>query len=319
MILQISKLPPPIGGVTIHVKRLIEKLQNLDEFEVQLLDYSRVKNPYLIIKKIINAKVIHIHLSNKKLRLFIVIILRLFLKKTLITFHGKYDFTDFFDKNSLKFCTKAIILNKYSFEKARNLRSSGIHLIGAFIPPNEKDIKPLNEKTNIKLNKLISDYKKIFSTNASDLVFDSHNREIYMGSEIIKFFIENQQHALVFSSPNDRYYNYLKNKFKELPENILFIKENHDFINVLKKSNALIRATTMDGDSLSVKEALYYNKNVYATDIVDRPDGVICFKDFIDFKYLINTSNMYEKKSNNSIKDSSIEIIELYKKVLKFD
>jgi hypothetical protein len=35
----------------------------------------------------------------------------------------------------------------------------------------------------------------------------------------------------------------------------------------------LLRITTTDGDALSVKEALFLNKQVIATDVVDRPVG----------------------------------------------
>lgn len=40
----------------------------------------------------------------------------------------------------------------------------------------------------------------------------------------------------------------------------------------------IIRNTPTDGDSLSVKEALYLHKPILATDAVSRPKGVILFK-----------------------------------------
>ena len=56
----------------------------------------------------------------------------------------------------------------------------------------------------------------------------------------------------------------------------------------------MIRATSTDGDSLSVREALDSGVRVLATDCVDRPDGVTLFKyndvvslsDALRFKYV---------------------------------
>ena len=46
------------------------------------------------------------------------------------------------------------------------------------------------------------------------------------------------------------------------------------FFEILKLSDCLIRNTTTDGDSISIKEAIYLNKKVIATNCVDRPEGI---------------------------------------------
>ena len=38
-----------------------------------------------------------------------------------------------------------------------------------------------------------------------------------------------------------------------------------------------IRATTTDGDSVSLREALYFGAPILASDVVPRPDGVMLF------------------------------------------
>ena len=69
-ILQFAKLPPPIGGVSIHVSRLISQTKVNQEFNMKVLDYSKEKKIFSIINKIFTSKIIHVHLSNKKLRFF---------------------------------------------------------------------------------------------------------------------------------------------------------------------------------------------------------------------------------------------------------
>ena len=47
-----------------------------------------------------------------------------------------------------------------------------------------------------------------------------------------------------------------------------------DVIQILKQTECLIRFTTTDGDSISVREALFLNKSVIASNVVERPVGV---------------------------------------------
>jgi hypothetical protein len=312
-ILIMSKLPPPIGGVTIHVQRLLYQMKSNDEFKVEVLDYSKERGVFTILKKIFTTKVVHIHLSNKRIRFFSTLIFRLLFKKVLITFHGMYNFQNSFDKLSLKISNASILLNHYSYQNALSLKGKGVHKVGAFIAPIEELSTPLETNTIEQIRRLKKNFEKVFCTNASSLVYDEKNREIYMGSEIVEYFKSKKDIALVFSSPDDTYFKFLKEKFSQFPDNIFFITKKHDFINVIKESDALIRATTMDGDSLSVKEALYFKKVVFATDVVDRPKGVICFSTFSDFdeKYKYESSNLH------TVKDSYSDIANVYHELLK--
>ena len=188
-----------------------------------------------------------------------------------------------------------------------------MNLIGAFIPPIEEDIVPLKKSTESDLNGFLKKHKNVYATNASDLVYDNFNNEIYMGLDLVNFFKNNKNIALIFSSPTAKYYNYLKQKFKELPNNVFFIKEDHDFVNIIKRTDGLIRATTTDGDSLSIKEGLYYKKNVYATSSVDRHEDVILFSDFSELSEILKKKKV---EIINSVKDNSFEIFKIYKKLL---
>ena len=144
-ILLISKIPPPIGGVTIHVKRLVQKLQERGDFDVDVLDYSRLQKPLKFTGKILNAKLVHIHLSNKLFRFLLVLLLKMVNKKIVVTFHGKYDFQNILDRIALSTSTFSIVLNEFTYVNAVKF-SSKVKLIGAFIPPVEKDVIALDTK-----------------------------------------------------------------------------------------------------------------------------------------------------------------------------
>lgn len=310
MILQFAKLPPPIGGVTIHVKRLMASLQAINTVDVDILDYSKERNFRKVIRKILNANIVHLHLTRKKHRLFFVILFKILFKKVVITFHGNYDFKNMVDKYSLKFSDAAILLNNMSFKAACEIRKYNNHLVGAFIPPLEVDITPLNALLTEKIHQFKSNYSKVFSTNAFDFALDPDGREIYMGSDLINFFKDNKDYGLIFSDPTGNYHTFLKSNFDGLPTNVFFITAPHDFVNIIKISDGLIRATITDGDSLSIKEGLFYNKLVYATGVVDRPKDVLIFNNFDELQYLI--LNNIKNNTHSIVKNNFDDILKVY-------
>ena len=46
----------------------------------------------------------------------------------------------------------------------------------------------------------------------------------------------------------------------------------------MQQSDIIVRPTNTDGDSLTIREGLFLNKKVLASDVVKRPEGVILFK-----------------------------------------
>ena len=67
-VLQFCIMPPPVGGVTIHVSRLSARLKEEAVIENRIFDYSRNKNLMGLFRSIMWADFVHIHLSNKKVR-----------------------------------------------------------------------------------------------------------------------------------------------------------------------------------------------------------------------------------------------------------
>jgi hypothetical protein len=311
LILQFSKLPPPIGGVTIHVSRLIYKLKLINNCNIDAFDYSKERNLIVIFKKIAPAKIIHLHLSSKFWRFVFIVIFKLLSKKIITTFHGKYDFKNIFDNLSLRMSTAVIVLNEYSYNFALQIRPHGVNKFGAFIPPVDNQLRLLNKNVLSHISRLKGKYDKVFCTNASSLAFDSNSEEIYMGTAIISYFQSRVDFALVFCCPDIKYYYFLKNKFGNFAENIYYIKDDIDFINIIKITDGLIRATTVDGDSISIKEALYLEKPVFASNVVDRPNGVITFSDFSDLSSKFNF-----KFSKSMVEDCTLQIFQLYKSIL---
>jgi hypothetical protein len=318
-LLIIGKLPPPIGGVTVHIQRLCNVLKK-EAFPFLFCELSK-GNIFSTIYNILLVPVVHYHVCNPYGVLFFGIYSRLLKKKFLFTYHGNIGTETGLRKKALilgiKITSVPIVLNQDSFNIAHNLNKN-TQLFVAFIPP-EIDTLLLDNETE----KIVSDFRKtyrlIFATNASAVAFDSKGSEIYGISHLVQIFSEMPQKGLIISDPSGNYKKYLMEIFNSFPENILILSYQHDFVPIIQYSSVLIRATTTDGDSLSIKEALFLKKWVIASDCVTRSDDVLLYKTN-DRNDLIRAIESIKPNTepviHTEIVDGSIQLIALYHRLL---
>jgi len=321
-ILIIGTVPPPIGGVTIYVNRLLAHLEKETGLSVSLFDYKK-NNPLKVTSSIRRIRLVHINASNPVLIFYFAILSRLLLKKVVITFHGNISGrsakASFFNRLSIIFCNVPILLNKDSYRKALKYNSASI-LSTAFITPSQQEeILPEHIGSQVKTFISRKGNGRIFCTNAYNVSFDKEGNETYGISTLVKLFNELPTSMLIFSDPSGQYSSYLKEQHIQPKDNILFISEPHPFIEILKLSDVFIRSTSTDGDSISVREALYYNKHVIASDCVSRPEGVILYKtgDAADLSDKIKTTITNSTGHHHNAEDAVATLIKIFNQLIK--
>lgn len=303
-----------IGGVTIHTERLLKWLK-IKNFIVNFCDYK--KEPLLQQLILISQhKIIHIHASNPYLRLYYILLCKFLSKKSILTIHGNIGrfglLKNECDKLAIKLCSIPITINESSYNKAILWNKSTI-LESAFIPPYEDGYLPSNIINYITEQKLKG--KTIFVTNASANNLDKLGNEIYGINFLINFFKSQINSILIISDPSGEYYR----KYTNIDfENIRFVTETHSFFALIKHSDIVIRATSTDGDSISIREAIYAHKKVIATDCVDRPKQVVLFKynDSESLSHAITITNNITILNENSGNDTVSHIINIYNKLI---
>lgn len=169
-----------------------------------------------------------------------------------------------------------IVLNVKSHTIATSINKNS-KIMSPFIVPIE-NMEILKDATIQEIKRLKKKYEKVFCTNAFSLVYDLNGLEIYGIFEIIDYFIQNDQNALIISDPSGTYKREFEKRRIRIDDHILIINEQHSFYQVLKLVDGHIRNTTTDGDSISVRESLYLGKPTFCTDVVDRPYGCILYK-----------------------------------------
>jgi glycosyltransferase involved in cell wall biosynthesis len=335
--------PPPIGGTSIHVKRLVDLLENF--YDVTMYDtYGQSESTKSNVKSIDNYKkfllsyllkgdedIIHSHThswNERAILTFIAIIKR---RKIIFTYHSfryEYPKLNSFDKLLIKFVFKFssmhIVANHSTKIELKNwgLEEDKIKVIPTFLlPRNDK------EEALDSVNDFRNKFKYIISANASNNDFYK-NEDLYgidMCIDLCSRLSEKYDVGFIFSITkisNEIYFNQLLDRINELNinERFMIINKNISLIPVLKTSDVFIRPTNTDSFGISVGEAISLGKPTIASDVCDRLDGTILFKsrDIEDLygktcSVLDNLGYYTEKVKKIEVIDNSEELLNIYK------
>lgn len=302
----------PTGGVTMHVHRLLKLLVEPKVSDYELCDYK--KEGFLQqLKKLRKADVAHIHASNPYLKLFYAIGGRILRTKTLITVHGRYGSFNWWNnkvhKLALRVCDVPILINRESYEEVIAFNKDAVY-IPAFLPPirEEEELSPEKKE---QIENIKSNGRQLFLTNASNRAFTDDGKEIYGIDFLIKFFSNHLEYNLLILDPKMQYLPIYEGK---LPSNISIITGQHSFCGAVELSDIVIRNTPIDGDSFSVKEALYYHKPVLATDAVSRPKGAFLYKynNAVSFEKAIEKAIAFNGRIEVKCENAVEEYLQLY-------
>lgn len=309
-VLLIGPSPRNIGGISIHLKRLIGLLKDKYDFSIVDEGHTRYRGEFnlrtlnlvMYYKLLFRADIVHIHSGVFILRFFHIINSLLLHKKTIVTIHrdprieGHATTTRFL----LGKCDHAILVNKEGYDAVRKSGKCQYHLLPAFLPPL------LDEEPSLPSEILdwIGSFKKnngayICCSNAWNLVF--HNNEDLYGLDICLKAINRlcvsgfRNVGLVFVVASctahaevlDAYKKYISDN--HLENNILIWEHPTSFVRLIQRCDLVLRTTNTDGDAISIRESLYYRKPVLASDVVRRPKATMLFKnrDFIDLAHKI--------------------------------
>lgn len=304
-IILIGAYPPPIGGNSIHIKRLLEQCLSKGIPTIVLDPYSfpskndldevyRFKgNAFIrsikLFLKIIEYHgylIIHIHVSAMRRFFFFAVPFIIFTigRKRIITIHSgsfqeQTESKSFFYRLWLN-----LILNRFNniitvndkqanyLIKKIKIKRDKINIIPAFIPPmsfNSNFRIPV-ELENVKWLILSSGYcTKLYGYVGILNIIDKLQKEGWSIGIILAIYSEYDKDILrqiEIKSKN------IKNAiiYKDLPPD--------DFISLQKICNIYIRATYKDGDAVAIREAAMMGCRIIASGCVIRPKGCALFK-----------------------------------------
>ena len=336
-----SSFPSPVGGVSIHAFRLLNAL-SIDgnvlgiNFSQEELMYSSklIRKSQGIFEEILRLMFIdrrhYIHLHTLQLTPLLVLTL-LFRKRVLITLHNKnlLGFTSF-KKRVYLFIFKlanVVFINESTLYNYLKVRDVNVIQTPAFLPPS------LLENESLPSQFLKFREAKKYLVSMSVWTFNPESFQVYglkYVLPILNKFPDIGMCICISGKIEPNFYETFKSDLKrEGKHSDVLILEN-EISNgsiVWRESDIFLRPTSTDAEGISVKEALYYNTPVIASDVCDRPLGTEVFKagDLDDLLSKIGglLINLEEKKNHlyamdkSKIASSKIYIEKVYKKLLE--
>jgi glycosyltransferase involved in cell wall biosynthesis len=297
-ILLIGPIPPPNGGVSIHLLRLSKLIEN--DFEIDFIDESRsIKNDVFNIRsfklvqyfrKIKKSDLIYVHSGSNILRIFHLVIGCITSKKIILTIHSypnkKKFFLRYIDEFFFKLASTIIIVNSEILGRI-SLPLEKCVVKPAFLPPVMETEPFLPEYVSSWISNRKNRGKLIICANAWQLkIFN--NQDLYgldmcidvasklVGNSIPISFVFNVSSLAVGENLYMKYQSIIKKL--NLTDSFLLLNENLSFVRLIEQADIVLRPTNTDGDALTIREALYLNKTIIASDVVNRPSGTILFR-----------------------------------------
>lgn len=322
--------PPPIGGVSIHVKQLSQKLfeENMLEYvycysksdvynmpsfvkaspttNKIVLRYSSFSTLYCILKQVIKDKSNIVHFHHLPIwESYSFLFLLFFSKKKLVfTIHDQFQLLLKYPyifkigfRILLKFKKRIrwIAVNENVKNQLKNLRiaSRNVNLIPAYIGTLNNDTLP------DKILSFLS--RKSFKISFYAFSNQLENRDVYGVCQVIemakllKMYISD--FGLVMIMPNSsELESVLQKKIKEsdLESNILIVTSPiSSMVPLFKQTDLYLRPTTSDGDSISIREAIDSNCVVIASDAAPRIDSCVIYRLNDNSDFLSAILNVY--------------------------
>lgn len=299
-LLIIGPAPQNIGGISIHIRRLVALLK--DEYEFDFVDEWHTRqegifnlrsgNIFKYLKRCIKADLIHVQSGIWSLRAFHIIVCRLlFRKKVIVTIHRDPNIEPHtsLTKWLLSKCNCAILVNKEGYDAMKTEGRCRYYLLPAFLPPimNEEPSVPedimrwimkVKEKQGSFL--MCSNAWKLVLHKGEDLYgIDTCVEAIHLLKEL-----GDRNYYLIFvvaSNPDEKeriaHYKELIKQYG-ITEQIMLWEKPASFVRIVQICDLVLRTTNTDGDAISIREALFLGKPVLASDVVGRPEGVMLFK-----------------------------------------
>lgn len=351
----VGSIPPPVGGISIHIKR-IQRVLEINGIESCVYNESGWGNEKGNIHPIsryrsfvfkipfIKTDLLHIHSIDMKLRILLGVY-KLFGKKIILTIHGESlsdqlktsnSLMRFLLRMSLKKIDKVICVNESLLDELilLGMDNSNMVVIPGYIHPKEyrEDIVAIPKDVHSFIE------ESPFLITANGCIRFYKDEDLYGVDMLINMMykLKNQgiRAHLLFAlldkesqtEEEREYYKELQDRLHELDLEDIFMfyeVENTELYPILQKSQLFIRPTNTDGLGVSIAEALYYNVPSVASNVCNRPQGTILFqsRNNLDLYQVVNEvicnhSFYVERISKIEIKDYSNELVSTYKEII---
>ena len=330
-IIIVGPYPPPLGGVAVHVKRVIAKLEN-QQNNISLINTAIKSKNFIVtiwnhIKNISSLKpnIVFYHEPTESLKkFFLFVLLKKIFKYNLIVID--HDCRYFYKSNKLitflynqlfKHTNKQILIGTSTHQsyKYNKISLKNYEIESPYLPPDITTEHKILQTYPVSLFNFLNSHSPLLAANAFKLVLID-NIDLYgfdMCINLIKKLKNNfPKIGLILALANVdnlNYFHFLQKqiKSKQIKNNIYFLIGQKEFWPLLKKVDLFLRPTLSDSYGISIEEAISVGTKTLASNVCTRPRGTILFEnrnifDLINKTKQILSDNTKAKNQNINLK-----------------
>lgn len=343
----IGSMPPPFGGVSVHVARLRQRLLDeghactvwcdRDDSKLGLRRFGSTSQAVRALGALENGSILHFHSA--------------YLAAGFLASRGRRVVATFHDpripqmtrggsfprqwigqrltRHLLRRIPQAIAVSEQTREALlrEHLSFATISVINAFLPPTDREhAHPDNAKAVARFR---SRHGLLATANAWAPRFfddaDLYGLDLCVG--MLRQLCDRwPELALVLAVPKGRGNEYVaqlqaKIEGMDLTERVLWLFDSGAYHPILRECDIFLRPTNTDGFAISIVEAFEYGVPVVASDAVQRPGGCLQFRsrDLSDFcdkvdEVLGNRIYWMERSRKSKEPDHYSEILQSYRR-----
>lgn len=285
-------LPPPIGGVSTFLKRFI--YHNIDNYRT-IYSGNKIKKIMDLVYLFTNPKKIELFINGKNIYLFIILILRFFPSHIVYYDHNfplKLGIKSKVFKLFLHRADEIWVVNssiKNCFEINFKINNNKISVKSPFIPPNLTEESIILKSYPVSIYKFINKFNPLMLVNAWR--YSKINGIDLYGIDLCINLIKRLEKngypnvGLILAIPGfdsdemmkDNDGKAILNALKT-NNNLFLLDKQRELWPLFKRIDVFLRPTCTDGDAMSIRESLYFNKPVIASDVTIRPNRVNLFR-----------------------------------------
>ncbi|WP_162247912.1 glycosyltransferase [Devosia sp. Root413D1] len=263
---------------------------------------------------------VHIHTSNRYVRLAHTLASRLMGRCVVQTFHGRQGHA--LERLMLRLSRLMGHASIGVSHDVAEVLQGNVSVIPAFVPPRVED-EALPIAVASWLRNVHQSGRGIIAMNAAR-AFRPHGIDLYGIDMLLTSFLNtsiNEKYCAIICVGSrdgaDGYLDWLLEQARPLilQDRVKIVFDLPNFAGVLKEADIFVRPTSWDGDAISIREALWYGLPVVASDAVQRPDAVSLFRNRnqTDLEQAILSVGPRSGHLNAGAPDYVLDVLEVYR------
>lgn len=311
----IGPYPPPLGGISVHIERVMHKLQQQNNQVFHFHNEKPYKYPWL---RFLPFKCI-----TYVVYFFYFFFWILFRRPVYVMYHTMYSgpaLTELYILMSIRLltrCTIKIIEHncRHMYMRSRwwkllyNYVLSYTHVIfigqlpyqsyrdnkmhvqrytveGAFLPPDRHTEQRILQNYSFELIQFIKTHWPVLLINGSHIKW-WHNQDVYGFDHMIHAMADLKKEfstiglvIMIANMDDAQYFAQIQQWLDKygIAKQVYINSGQHELWPLFKRVQLFVRPTVCDGASVSLQEALYFDTPVVASNVCPRPGGTVLYQ-----------------------------------------